>query len=139
MTFRGIPKVDRSNAENIIHQDLQHDGLAYGYLTNVGVAFTPQEYAKYLVKGTRPDGVWWPFNFMTFYDYSVLHKKPRQNWRDTQIDKVLDGRKITVGRYPYDTLPIPKYRRREIITDISETLEKKGYFEWITQVKEAIR
>lgn len=124
----------RARAEDAIQQNLSEAGFSKGLTTNVGFQFTQQEILKHQVHGTTVDGLWNQFNTIYFID-GPHHTKGRQQWKDTQIDKVLEARGYTVLRFPYQP-PIGRQRRKRIVTVIGKTLLAKGYLEWIATYKE---
>jgi len=116
----------RAVAEEDIQLALQAEGYGDYLRTNVGFEFTAEEIKEYGVKGTNVDGIYgYPFTVIYFID-GQLHLKFKQQWRDEQITKVLRNRGFTVLRLPY-TAPLREQRKTEIITEIIETLNKKGY------------
>ena len=123
---------ERAVAEDIIQQLLSERDFSLGCITNKGFTFTKKEIEKYGVYGTLYDRFWSEFNYVVFLD-GPPHLKSRQQWKDTQIKKVLEARGYTVDRFSYDA-PLSDTRAHEIVDDIIAKLTEKDYVGWRERV-----
>lgn len=122
MNFRDRMRVSVSNAEMEIFFELQKQKLTNHLETQKPFKFI---YLEDGVHGTIIDFYWHILlGYAAFIDYMKLHNKLRQAKKDILIDKALKRRKVAVDRFQYQTIPLSKKRKIEIVGQIKEALER---------------
>lgn len=117
-------RVSVSRAEERIRNRLIQDGYGRYMQTQIGHKFHPLEDH---VEGTRTDIEYsHPYTFWIYIDCEHIHQKPRQEQRDTHMNKAIERRKIPYKRYSYK-YPLSKTREKEIVYDIESWLDSHGY------------
>ena len=120
MSYRDHMRVNRSGSEDTIQAAISAAGLSRGYLTGIGIEFTPEEQGRFHVYGTVLDGFWPRLNLAVFID-GPPHLKSFVRARDERVTACLEARGLTVKRYPYHA-PITKKRLAEIVCDLAKIL-----------------
>ena len=100
-----------SNAEMAVFQTLSMVGLTSGMITQKPI----------ILKSTVPDFCWAEKRKIVYLDGNPVHRKDKQQGRDSEIDELLEAQGWAVLRIPYNP-PLTQNGLEEIMAKIKRFL-----------------